>query len=133
MGVEPYLIASTLSAVIAQRLVRNLCINCRLPVGRDDLPPELKNQASDACGSIYRANANGCTVCQADGYNGRTAIYEVVVIDEPLRKMIHSQKPESELLEWVGEQRASLYQDGVRKVMLGETSYEEILRVTKLD
>ncbi|QQD19940.1 hypothetical protein I6N98_08940 [Spongiibacter nanhainus] len=133
MGVEPYLIASTLSAVIAQRLVRNLCINCRLPVGRDDLPPELKDQASDACGSTYRANANGCTVRQADGYNGRTAIYEVVVIDEPLRKMIHSQKPESELLEWVGVQRASLYQDGVRKVMLGETSYEEILRVTKLD
>lgn len=133
MGAEPYLIASTLSAVIAQRLVRKLCPHCRLPTDHDQLPESLLDSLPQPPPTLYQANPDGCDQCHADGYKGRTAIYEVVVIDEILRKMIHDRRPESELLEWADQQRASLYQDGIRKFAAGETSLDEVLRVTRFD
>ncbi|POP51589.1 GspE/PulE family protein [Zhongshania marina] len=133
MGVEPYLIASTLSAVIAQRLVRVLCLNCRQPCLPEELPDNLLRDIPGATPTIYKPNHDGCEVCQADGYKGRTAIYEVVAINVQLRKLIHDRRSEAELLEEASKSRASLYEDGLRKVIEGVTSIDEVLRVTRFE
>ena len=115
MGVEPFLLASTLRGVLAQRLVRRLCPECRKPV--------------DASGTAW--SAVGCPACSHTGYAGRMGIYELIALDDDLRALIHSGSDESLLRNSARALGArSLHDDGLRLVTNGLTSPEELLRVT---
>lgn len=128
MGVESFLISSSLSGVLSQRLVRRLCGNCAKPYAPEEEERQVLGLESDAEISIYRAA--GCPACEHTGYRGRTGIYELVVIDETLRSMIHDQASEETMLRHVRRSTRSLASDGYRKVLAGETSLGEVVRVT---
>jgi general secretion pathway protein E len=131
MGVEPFLLASSLIGVIAQRLVRRLCPECRKAVVRD--PRELKVVDSGvvpAGGTLY--TALGCAACNQSGYRGRTGIYEMLTVDDDLRRMIHARTSEQQLRDYaVVHGMRSLRKDGWRWVVQGVTSLEELARVTR--
>jgi general secretion pathway protein E len=128
MGIEPYLLASTLNGVLAQRLVRKLCAECRTPYEPD--VAERKVFGKSAPDRIYRAT--GCGACNFSGYRGRTGIYELLTASDTLRHRIHDQAAESELREQaVQDGMIRLRDDGLRWVREGVTSLDEVLRVTR--
>lgn len=129
MGVEPFLLASSLVGVVAQRLVRTLCHECKTPYQADEAENELLGFAPDAKTTIY--HANGCAECGGSGYKGRRGIYEIVEIDDEMKTLIHNGAGEIELNRHAREQSNSIQQDGLQKVIDGETTLEEVLRVTK--
>ncbi len=133
MGIERYLITSAVNGVLAQRLLRTLCKHCRHPV-------ELPEEAIDAYGlgrflapgerRVYEAR--GCEHCGNTGYAGRTAIHELFPLDDTLRRVIQSGADASALHSAArGRGMITLYEDGLRKVVAGESSLEEVLRVTQ--
>jgi general secretion pathway protein E len=128
MGVEPFLLASSLIGVGAQRLVRKLCLQCREPFVPDAEQLRILGRAP-ADGKLYRAQ--GCEACRKSGYHGRTGIYELVMVDDPLRQLIHARAPEQALREYaVAHGMRSMREDGMRWVAQGVVSLEEVLRVT---
>jgi general secretion pathway protein E len=130
MGVEPFLLASSLIGVVAQRLVRRLCQDCRAAVVRD--PRKLKVVGTDVVpegGTIY--TALGCAACNQTGYRGRTGIYEMLEVDDGLRRLIHDRASEEQLRDYaVAHGMRPLRKDGWRWVVQGVTSLEELVRVT---
>lgn len=143
MGVEPFLLSSSLIGVVAQRLVRTLCTYCHGWQAADNEQAKLFTEIGIASIAINTATENltaqtinlpkpvGCDKCNNSGFKGRTAIYEVVPIDDTLRRMIHSNTAEYELEEYARQQTPSIRADGLRKVIEGRTTLEEVLRVTK--
>ena len=127
MGVEPFLLSSTLLGVISQRLVRKLCPECRTPTQLDI--EQVHGIRIDPDAVIYRAN--GCSSCLHTGFRGRTGIYEMIEIDETLSTMIHDGEGQSRLERYCRGQSDSLRQDGIRLVIRGETTLDEVLRVTR--
>jgi general secretion pathway protein E len=128
MGIEPYLLASTLNGVLAQRLVRRLCNECKQPYEPD--AAERGVFSRDAPDRLYRAV--GCGACNFAGYRGRTGIYELLTADDELRHRIHDTSAESELRDYaVRSGMVRLREDGLRWVREGVTSLDEILRVTR--
>ena len=132
MGVERYLITSTVNGVLSQRLVRRLCPHCRTPV---QPPPELLRSSGlerfVAPGApIYEPT--GCDHCRGSGYQGRTGIHELLVVDEAMRSAI-LQGQDASSLQAVAIKAGmyTLYDDGLRKVAAGVTSLDELLRVTQ--
>ncbi|MCY3825997.1 MAG: type II secretion system ATPase GspE [Candidatus Dadabacteria bacterium] len=134
MGVESFLIASTLSAVIAQRLVRILCTRCReLYVPIDEELGRI-GLAREACpeGKIYRAK--GCQECMETGFSGRIAIFEILLIDDELKNTVLTHPDSSTLKEKaLRNGLITLRMDGADKVAKGITSIDEVLRVTEED
>ncbi len=128
MGVEPFLLASSLSGVLAQRLVRLLCQHCKKAQPAHGRECELLGVSEENSPTIY--HAVGCAECRFNGYLGRTGVYEMIIIDETLRTMIHDGAPEQQMRKYARTQFLSLRQDGYRRVLSGETSLEEVLRVT---
>ena len=129
MGVEDYLLTSTLNAVVAQRLVRVLCNKCKT---KTEMPQKIKSQLGAEINSDYMYEANGCDECHDTGYNGRVCILELLVITDELRKLILEHADASTLENVALEQgMKTMYQDGLEKVAQGITSLEEILRVTQ--
>jgi general secretion pathway protein E len=114
MGVEPFLLSSSLLGVLAQRLVRKLCPACR------------------RLGDDGHWHAVGCTECSHTGYKGRTGVYELMVVDDAVRALIHNRGSEQDL---IAAARAaglrSMREDGERLVQGGITSAEEVIRVTR--
>ncbi len=132
MGVESFLIASTLSAVIAQRLVRVLCTKCREPYVPIDEEISRIGLARETCpeGKIYRAK--GCQECMETGFSGRIAIFEILIIDDELKNTILAHPDSSTLKEKaLGNGLITLRMDGADKVANGITSIDEVLRVTE--
>ena len=132
MGVESFLIASTLSAVIAQRLVRVLCTRCREQYVPIDEELTRIGLARDACpeGMIYRAG--GCAECMETGFSGRIAIFEILLIDDRLKNTILTHPDSATLKERALENGlVTLRMDGAGKVAKGVTSIDEVLRVTE--
>ncbi|MEY1661941.1 type II secretion system ATPase GspE [Isoalcanivorax beigongshangi] len=129
MGIEPFLLSSSLLAVMAQRLVRVLCSQCKEGYEPSDSERELMGLAADAPVTVYRPK--GCDHCNQLGYRGRTGIYELVVIDDPTREMIHSGASEQALESRARQRTPGIRDDGWRKVLAGETTIEEVLRVTR--
>jgi general secretion pathway protein E len=128
MGVEPYLLASTLNGVLAQRLVRRLCTECRTPYEPDAVERAVFGR--DAPDRLYRAV--GCGACNFSGYRGRTGIYELFVTDDESRHLIHDTAAESDLrAHAVKAGMVRLREDGLRWVRDGATSLDEVLRVTR--
>uniref|UniRef100_UPI00351BBDDA type II secretion system ATPase GspE n=1 Tax=Endozoicomonas sp. Mp262 TaxID=2919499 RepID=UPI00351BBDDA len=131
MGVEPFLLSSSLLGVVAQRLVRVLCEHCKEPCMPDEAECEQLGVSPVSAEAIYRAR--GCKECNFSGYRGRTGIYEVVQVDENIRRMIHAGKGEQDIMDYVRENASSIREDGSRKVLAGVTTLEEVLRVTQKD
>lgn len=129
MGTEPYMLATSLEGLVAQRLVRLLCNDCK----RSHTPTvsELKSlkvtmsQASGVC------TAHGCDKCDHSGYAGRSGIYEVVEVDQTLRTMIHDEASELEMENYARTRSPGINDDGIRLVLEGKTTLEEVLRVTR--
>jgi general secretion pathway protein E len=128
MGVEPFLLSSTLLGVLAQRLVRLLCPHCKEGYRASAADCSLLGVPADQAPSLYRPV--GCPQCNRSGYIGRTGIYELVVVDRELRSLIHDGAGEHELESHARTQTASIRDDGMRRVLAGDTSLEEVLRVT---
>ena len=129
MGIEPYLVASSLLGAMAQRLVRKLCPLCRVPRPPDAGERQLLGIPSGRDVTIY--HPGGCGACLYTGYRGRTGIYELLVVDDPLRRLIHEQRGEQALRQVAHENGMRvLREDGVAKALAGITSLEEVLRVS---
>lgn len=135
LGVEPFMIASALSAVLGQRLVRNLCEVCKEPY--KPKPEFLKkaNIPADKVDVFYRRPENPEQVCQqcgGTGYFGRTGIYELLIINEPMRDMIRENPSINKIkAEATKNGMIPIQTDGLRQVIQGKTSIEELLRVVK--
>ncbi|MDB5811235.1 MAG: putative type secretion system protein HxcR [Betaproteobacteria bacterium] len=129
MGVEPFLLASSLIGVGAQRLVRRLCAECRKAFAPDAAQLKTLGFTSTA-GHLYSAQA--CAACNLTGYRGRTGIYEFFALDDELRRLIHDRASEQMLRARVVKSgMRTLREDGMRWVSQGVTSLEEVVRVTR--
>lgn len=132
MGVEPFLVASSLLGVLAQRLVRKLCPECRTPHAPDPAERRLLETSSEdpVPGTLYAPQ--GCTACSGSGYQGRTGIYELLIIDDHMRTLIHDRASEGDLRNHArAHGMQGIRQDGLRWVAQGMTSLEEVLRVSR--
>lgn len=132
MGIEPYLITSSVNGVLSQRLVRRLCDHCKVP----EVPADSLRTGSGlhrylpAGQAIY--HASGCDHCRGTGYQGRMGIHELLVLDDGLRRRVIEGADASVLHQLAVEGgMLSLYEDGLRKVAQGTTSLDELLRVTE--
>lgn len=126
MGIEPYLVASSLECVIGQRLVRRLCLECRASVtvaaGDVGLP---------AGEDVTIFEPGGCGACGGSGYSGRTGIYEVMVMTDEIRALVVARASASQIMRMaVGQGMRTLREAGIAKVRAGETSLAEVARVT---
>lgn len=129
MGIEPFLLSSSLIGVIAQRLVRTLCAHCHTWRDADQFEKDVFKPVSIDL-NLQLPVPNGCDYCSHTGFTGRTAIYEIVPIDEQMRRLIHGNAAEYELEEYARKDAGSIRDDGLRKVLAGKTTMEEVLRVT---
>ena len=131
MGVEPYLLASSLLGVLAQRLVRTLCPVCRVAAAPS--PGEATMMAGMGLTAAHRVfTAPGCTQCNDSGYRGRTGVYELLIVDDAIRRMIHDGAGEPAIRD--AALRAgmrTLRADGGRWIAQGSTSLAELMRVTR--
>ncbi|RMG52637.1 MAG: type II secretion system protein GspE [Gammaproteobacteria bacterium] len=131
MGVEPYLLSSTLLAVLAQRLVRVLCPYCKKAAPASE--QECLELGVGPADPPLIHHAVGCPQCNQLGYHGRTGIHEIIEVDEAMRPLIHDGMSELELERLARSQGPSIRQDGMQKVLQGITTMEEVLRVTRED
>ncbi len=131
MGVQPYLLSNSIVGLVAQRLVRVLCEHCREPHVADDYECQFLRVDPADPPTLYRAS--GCDRCAHEGFRGRLGIYEVVTIDDELRRMIHSGASELELEQYARSRGTGIREDGRAKVLAGLTTMDEILRVTMDD
>jgi general secretion pathway protein E len=128
MGVEPFLLSSSVIGVLSQRLVRVLCKACRRPFDPNQKDREMLGLDGSRPVELYAPV--GCSHCNQTGYRGRVGIYELVGVDEHLRGMIHDEAGEHDMEAYAHSLTRSIRQDGVRKILAGETSMEEVFRVT---
>lgn len=133
MGIDPYLITSSVEAFVAQRLVRTICKNCKGEASREELEPWLKR-----CGNGRRANGftfyrgRGCEVCHQTGYQGRMAIFEILLMSDGIRDLILKRAAASDMKKLATQQGMTLlWEDGWQKVIDGLTTPEEVVRVTE--
>lgn len=131
MGVEPFLLATSMVGVLAQRLVRVLCPDCRIAAKADAVECRFLDFDPARAPRLYRPA--GCDQCGHSGYRGRTGIYELIVIDDELRQMIHDRAAEQALTAYVRKHSPSIRDDGRAKVLAGVTTVAEVLRVTLED
>ncbi|MFW5980177.1 MAG: GspE/PulE family protein [Halanaerobiales bacterium] len=127
MGIPPYLVSSAIKGVVAQRLVRKICSECKVKVKNEIKEMEFLEDKND---KIY-FQGRGCKYCNNTGFNGRMAIHEVLVLNKKIRKMIVQQKSEEELYEYAKRAgMVALEVDGLKKAEKGYTTLQEIIRVT---
>ena len=140
MGIEPFLIASSLVGVLAQRLVRTICSGCKKERSLRDL--HLKKADEDALIEMHRKNGGkgeppiyageGCKLCKRTGYKGRMAIFELMVVDDEIRRAIARRAPSSEIRKMCfNEKNPSLKLYGFQKILEGHTTVEEVLKVVQ--
>ncbi len=127
MGVEPFLLSTSLLAVLAQRLVRTLCPDCREAYTVDAVQAEQMGTAPHSV--IYRPV--GCPQCSFTGYRGRTGIHELLLVNDDVRAAIHRGDGELAIARLLGSERLTIRQDGINKVLAGLTTWEEVIRVTQ--
>ncbi len=125
MGVPPFLLASSVKAVIAQRLVKKLNPQTRIPQVVDESMRAALN-LPDNVSSVFQGDDN-LPVNQA--YSGRMGVFEIITMDQQLKTMIHQNKAESDMTQYAHQSHASIEDDARLKLMAGETSIDEILRV----
>ncbi|MCG3178802.1 MAG: Type II secretion system protein E [Phycisphaerae bacterium] len=127
MGIEPFLVTSTVEAVLAQRLVRRICPQCKEPWTPDALPEDCPPPPD---GVIYRGG--GCKACHNTGYHGRVGVFELFPLSEPIRELILERRSVGSIkAEAIKEGMVTIRQDGWRKVLSGQTTPEEVARVSQ--
>lgn len=134
MGVEPFLVSSTVEAVMAQRLVRTLCPECKEPYrpSPDELPKDCPEEIRTGEVPVYRAK--GCRTCRQVGYRGRVGIFELLLTSERIRDLAHDRGSSWAIRQAaIEEGMITLRQDAWRKVLAGRTTIDEIQRVTRAD
>lgn len=144
MGVEDFLIASTVSVIIAQRLIRKICMNCIYSINFDTVEKEIiakeplvKKYLQQLLGkksltSVRTYKGKGCTVCHQTGYSGRIGVFEVLTMSEEIRKAVMERKNADEIRAMAMKQgMTTMLYDGLRKVTTGQTTLEEVMRVTR--
>jgi general secretion pathway protein E len=133
MGIEPFLVSSSILAVIAQRLVRILCPQCR--VEYNPTPEELARigmQPRDVNRPLFRASDNGCRNCRGTGYRGRTAVHELMMMDDEVRTLVMKNADSSTIRRACTSRGMRLLrQDGAERILAGQTTIEELLTVTQ--
>lgn len=126
MGVEAFLLSSSLVGLVSQRLVRALCSACKEPYTAS--AAECKFLGVRKAPTLYRAK--GCEACRNTGYRGRVGIYEVITVDDTLRAMVHGGEREQAIEAYARQGSASIHAEGCAKVLAGITTSEEVMRVT---
>ncbi len=127
MGIEPYLLASSIIYVISQRLVRKLCDKCKSP-DTESSKSSLMNKYNIK-GQIFKAS--GCSECDNTGYKGRLSIGECITVDQTLSELIYKSSSENKIADYVYKDSMKIFENGLRLVEKGETSLSEILRITE--
>jgi type IV pilus assembly protein PilB len=131
MGVEPFLISSTLMAVLAQRLVRTVCKNCRTPFEPTEGQLAMLNLSPHDLGDKVFHYGRGCSVCNDTGYKGRKGIYELLVVSDAIRNLINERAPTIVLRQKAIELgMVALREDGLRGIFEGDTTIEEVVKYT---
>ena len=131
MGVEPFLISSTLVAVVGQRLVRTICKNCRTPFEPTESQLGLLNLSPHDLGNKVFYYGRGCSACNDTGYKGRKGIFELLTINDPVRSLINERAPTVVLRQKAVELgMVPLREDGLRSIFDGDTTIEEIVKYT---
>jgi type IV pilus assembly protein PilB len=134
MEVEPFLLASTLELVIAQRLARRICEHCRVSINKEDkvIKKLIKNidpKLADKISTLYKGK--GCNICSDTGYSGRTALYEIIKVSAEMQDLILQNPSKQQLWDLAQKQGSvSLFEDGLEKVKSGVTTLEELMRVS---
>jgi len=132
MGVEPFLIASSVIAIQAQRLLRVLCSSCKQPYEASPLQLRQLGVTDGVSRTIYQAK--GCPDCGGTGYRGRRGIFELLLVTDEIRDLVMAKANASEIRKLALKQgMKTLRVDGANKVLIGQTSIEEVLRVTQDD
>lgn len=136
MGIEPFLLASTLEIIIAQRLVRRICNHCRYSLPASDVLKALKTDSA-AVAHYFKQDdtlyaGKGCTVCAGTGYRGRVALFEFIEVTSKIQDLI-IKSPSTQEIEALARQQGSLpmFEDGISKVKSGFTTLEEVIRVVE--
>lgn len=140
MKVEPFLVASTVNIIVAQRLVRKICEACRMsiPMQMEELtkhlPPETIAKHFDKKKEITSYKGKGCKICHMTGYLGRIGIYEVLEVTKEVRRLI-TDRSDSDVIAKaaIAEGMSTMLDDGLEKVIRGLTTFEEVIRVTKVE
>ncbi len=133
LGVEPYLVSSSLIAALAQRLVRRLCPKCKKPVTKAPAQSNASEDEEDASTVQNTYEPVGCDQCRETGFRGRLGIFELLVVDDPCRELIQQRRSAAEIREAAICSGLSLLRnDGAKKILAGLTTREEVLRVTSL-
>jgi type IV pilus assembly protein PilB len=131
MGVEPFLISSTMVAVLAQRLVRTICTKCRTPFEPTETQLSLLNLSPHDIGDKVFYYGRGCPACNDTGYRGRRGIFELLVVSEPIRALINERAPTVVIRQKAVEQgMVTLREDGLRDIFDGDTTIEEVVKYT---
>lgn len=130
MGVERFLLASTIKGILAQRLVRKLCQRCKKPISLNNTFLKYLDVKDQQTSTIYEAV--GCDDCNHKGYSGRTGIYELLVINNKLREMIQNEASEQAIEAVAFNENPTLSDSGRELVLAGVTTIEEVMRVSKL-
>ena len=128
MGVEPFLIASSLRGVLAQRLVRRVCPECRREMTPSDALVRRMGHRADEAGTWYEGA--GCRACRNVGYRGRMGVFELLTVEPAVREAINRRDDASRIRAALGEGHVTMSEDGYRKAAAGQTTLEEVLRVT---
>jgi len=133
MGVEDYLLTSTVIGILAQRLVRTLCEECKEPyTALPEMVEQLRLDRFSDGRSITLYHPRGCAHCAQTGYTGRISIIEMLPMTDPLRSLVMKHANAGELREEaIREGMLTMYEDGLRKAVRGVTTFEEVLRVTR--
>jgi general secretion pathway protein E len=127
MGIEPFLLSSSLLSVLSQRLVRTLCEECKVA----HVPSQREMEILGVTENVTIFNPVGCISCNHTGYRGRTGIHEQLIVDERIREMMHDGRGEQAIEKYIRTKTPSIRQDGCNKVLEGVTALEEVLRVTR--
>jgi general secretion pathway protein E/type IV pilus assembly protein PilB len=134
IGVQPFLVASSVHAIMAQRLVRRLCTHCKHSAELSETEMRALRIEPSQIGDAQVMKADGCEYCRHTGYRGRMGIFEIFIIDDEVRHMI-SKRTSAFLLRQRARELGmrTLREDGVRKVLAGLTSADEVISVTIAD
>jgi len=132
MGVEPFLISSSVIGVIAQRLVRKICPYCKKEIPINDEVRKVMEEFKISPDEMKIFHGEGCQHCKGTGYKGRTAIFELMIINESIREMIYKNATLSEIRETAIKKNGmiTLKEDGLRNIIQGITTIEEVVRTT---
>jgi type II secretory ATPase GspE/PulE/Tfp pilus assembly ATPase PilB-like protein len=134
IGVQPFLISSAVRAIMAQRLVRKVCPNCRHPYELSEAELSTLGVTATQMEGASVVKGAGCDTCKHLGYKGRAGIFEIFLIDDDVRHMVNSKASTVELRKRAREMgMRTLREDGVRKVLAGMTTAEEVIGVTMSD